>query len=118
MAHPYFDEAIEAAVDCAKECEMCAVDCLQSPEVSQLRDCILLCLDSANLCHSAISLLSRDSRFSREFLAFSWQVFDECGKVCKQHKDIPACSTCQQSCEHLSSLCSRLQKGFGPGVQS
>lgn len=115
MTQPYFDEAIEAATQCAKECDMCIVDCVRNNDVARLRECILSCLDCADLCRTAISLMSRTSEHSREFLEFSREAINQCRDICKKCKDVPTCVTCSQACEHLSSLSRRLEKSFVPG---
>ncbi len=115
MAEPYFDEAIQAATDCAKACSPCLVACLQHPEVARLRETILLNLDCIDVCRAVFALLSRTSEHSRELLSYSYELFRQCAEECGKHKDVPEAVRCSQSCHHLSTLARRFEKDFVPG---
>ena len=55
---------IEECLDCAASCTACADACLGESDLAELRRCIRLNLDCADLCGVTVRLLSRQS--SRE----------------------------------------------------
>ena len=57
---------IEACVQAAVACDRCANACLHAADLAQLRRCIVLSLDCAQLCKTAHSLLSHGSQFARQ----------------------------------------------------
>lgn len=63
---------IEACYDCAQTCEACADACLAVNEVAELRRCIRLNLDCADICAATGAIVSRhtepDARLCRSAL--------------------------------------------------
>lgn len=57
MHTPAFSACIQACNACALACEHCATACLDEPQVAQMRRCISLDRDCADLCRLAAMLI-------------------------------------------------------------
>lgn len=115
MPQPYFEETIHDATDCMTQCEVCVVECLQSPDVERLRECILLCLDCADVCRALLALLGRTSEHSREMISFAREIVTQCGAECRKHKEMQHCIACAEACGRFATLAERQEKSFIPG---
>ena len=63
-------DAIDAAYACAQTCTSCADACLAEDMVAQLRQCIRLNLDCADVCDAAATLGSRRTGSNEEVFEF------------------------------------------------
>ena len=101
---------IEECLSCAQVCTVCADACLAEEMVAQLRQCIRLNLDCADLCDATARLASRRTGSNTELLR---QVIEACatacrlcGEECARHADrhehcricAEACRACEQAC--------------------
>lgn len=101
---------IEACLACAQTCVSCADACLAEKKVDQLRQCIRLNLDCADVCDATARLASRRTGSNPELLR---QVIDTCavacrlcGEECARHAEqhehcricAEACRSCEQAC--------------------
>lgn len=106
---------INSCYECAQTCTACADACLAENQVSNLRRCIRLNLDCADICDTTGRALSRQTepewsllRTQLEACAEACQV---CGDECEQHADkhehcrvcMEACRRCEESCNNLLS---------------
>src|SRR5437764_3363277 len=103
MPHPFYGQIIRIASECAEECNICAVACLQEPEVEHLRDCILLDLDCADVCRTLVTLLARTSQFSRDLLQLAASISEQCAEVCEKHRAMEHCRRCAEICRNFSN---------------
>lgn len=106
---------INACYECAQSCTSCADACLSEDKVQNLRRCIRLNLDCADICDATGRVLSRQTepnwdvvRSQVEALARACRV---CGDECERHADehehcrvcMEACRRCEESCNNLLS---------------
>ena len=102
--------AIEAAIACAQTCTSCADCCLAEEMVAELRRCIRLNLDCADICATAAAVGIRQTSANSEILDV---LFDACVVVCRacaeecerhaaQHEH---CQICAEACRQFMRAC-------------
>jgi hypothetical protein len=113
--HPQLDRdrvvaAIDACLACAQSCSSCADACLGEADVAELRDCIRLNLDCADLCATTARVLSRQSELDPSLLqslvqtcvAFCKVCAAECGSHADHHDH---CRVCAEACHGCERAC-------------
>ena len=105
MHHPYYENVIRALQECSVECSICSVESLQEREVARMRECILICLDCADLCRTLIGMLGRTSQYSKELLAVCGKLCHECADICEKYKEMEHCRKCAEVCHDCGTLC-------------
>lgn len=115
---PTFDRdplarCIDACFDCAQACTTCADACLAEESVADLRRCIRLNLDCADICEATGRALSRqtegDVATLKALLEACAQSCQVCGEECEGHAEhhrhcrvcADACRSCEESCKQL-----------------
>jgi hypothetical protein len=108
-----FAGCIEACHDCSATCLICADACLSEEMIEELRACIRLDLDCADICRATAAVLSRQAQGTfRELLAACIAACRRCGDECAKHASHHAhcricaevCRACAQSCEHALGM--------------
>lgn len=106
---------IEECFACAQACTACADACLSEPSVDELRQCIRLNLDCADLCQAAGHVASRLSGSNQSVLRQALEACaaacKSCGEECERHAErhehcricADACRSCEQACRQASS---------------
>lgn len=104
---------IEACSGCADSCTSCADACLSEDQVAELRKCIRLNLDCADVCDATARLLTRQTEYdapvSKAQLEACRQACATCAEECEGHAEhhehcrlcAEACRSCEQACERL-----------------
>jgi hypothetical protein len=108
-------EAIDAAYACAQTCTSCADACLAEDDVAQLRQCIRLNLDCADVCAATATLGNRRTGGNEEVLR---KMLEACLTACRlcsaecQHHSArhEHCRICAESCRRCEAAC---QKALG-----
>ncbi|HSK39153.1 MAG TPA: four-helix bundle copper-binding protein [Arenibaculum sp.] len=102
---------IEECYACAQTCTSCADACLAEDMVQDLRQCIRLDLDCADVCAATGSLATRRTGSNEELLRSMLQTCEAacraCGAECDRHAGkhehcricAEACHRCEQACQ-------------------
>lgn len=103
-------EFIEAAYDCAQTCTSCADACLAEEMVADLRQCIRLNLDCADICATAGTMASRRTGSNIEVLQATIEACAEacrrCGEECASHAEMHEhCRICADACKRCADAC-------------
>lgn len=103
---------IEECYACAQTCTSCADACLAEPDVQDLRQCIRLNLDCADVCNTTGRLATRrtgsDEELIRRMLDVCATICRLCGEECARHAHehcricAEACQRCMQACQEAS----------------
>src|SRR4051812_45393144 len=114
---------IEACSDCAATCLICADACLGEEMVTELRRCIRLDLDCAELCRATGAIVSRAAAGGespiRLILEACADVCQRCGEECRRHAEMHAhCRICAEVCLACAAACREAQPGRGVASQS
>ena len=105
--------AIEASLECAQACTACADACLWEDRVADLRKCIGLDLDCADVCAATARVLSRQPSHSAAgtvaLLDACRAVCRSCGDECESHADMHEhCRVCAEACRRCEGACQEL----------
>jgi len=101
---------IEACFDCAQTCISCADACTAEARVAELRQCIRLDMDCADVCAMTGALASRRSgenvavlRCAIELCALACQLCaEECDTHAQHHRH---CRICADECRRCHQAC-------------
>lgn len=109
---------IEECIACAQDCTVCADACLAESEPADLRRCIALNLDCADMCRTTASVLSRsnaaDGELIRSVLLACIQACRSCGQECEQHaQHHDHCRICAESCHRCGKACEEAVTALG-----
>jgi len=102
--------AIDAAYDCAQTCTSCADACLAEQMVHDLRQCIRLNMDCADVCAATASISNRRTGSNEEVIR---RMLDTCitacrlcGEECARHASHHEhCRVCAESCRTCERAC-------------
>lgn len=101
---------IEECYDCAQTCISCADACLAEQMVAELRQCIRLNLDCADLCGVAGGIASRRTGSNEELIVATLRACaiacglcgDECARHAGEHEH---CRICADACRRCREAC-------------
>jgi Domain of Unknown Function (DUF326) len=122
-AHPQ-GRPSEALVRCIEECFACLVDCtscadadVAEEDVQELRHCVRLCLDCADVCDATGKVLTRQTssepRLTRSLLEACLQACRLCAEECEQHAaHHEHCRVCAETCRRCEEACAKLLASF------
>jgi hypothetical protein len=104
---------IEACVECAQSCTACADACLSEEQVSELRKCIRLDLDCADICDVTGRVLTRQTEYdaptSKAQLESCKEICATCAEECERHAEHHEhCRVCAEACRRCESACQEL----------
>jgi hypothetical protein len=110
---PGIGDAIAAALECAQACVSCADACLAEPKVADLRRCIRLNQDCADICALTVRVLSRsfepDAATSRAQLEACILSCGACARECERHaQHHEHCKVCAEACRRCEDRCRAL----------
>ena len=101
--------------ECAQTCLLCADACLAEDMVADLRRCIRLNLDCADLCRTTAAVLGRqvspDPGVLRAVLEACRAACEACGDECGSHADMHEhCRVCAEACQRCEQACAEALK--------
>lgn len=105
--------AIFATGECAQTCTVCADACLSEDMIAELRRCVRLNLDCADVCTATARLLSRqtepDVSLLRCQLESCIKACMVCSNECAQHAKMHEhCKVCSEVCQRCEEACKGL----------
>lgn len=108
---------IEACLACAQSCTACADACLAEETVADLRSCIRLNLDCADVCAATGHVLSRlegDLSLISTLLETSRVACAACAVECEKHAGHHEhCNVCAEQCRRCEKACADLLAALG-----
>ncbi|HEX2117373.1 MAG TPA: four-helix bundle copper-binding protein [Alphaproteobacteria bacterium] len=101
---------IEECYDCAQACTSCADACIGEDMVKELRQCIRLNLDCADICAITGSISTRRTGSNEEVIRRMLQACETacrlCGEECARHaQQHEHCRVCAESCRRCEQAC-------------
>lgn len=111
-------QALTALAECAQTCTICADACLAEDMVAELRTCIRLNLDCADVCETTARLLARqvgtDTAVVRAQLQACVAACQACAQECDRHAQMHEhCRICAESCRRCERACTALLGALG-----
>jgi len=109
---------IDACLSCAQSCTSCADACLSEEHVGELRRCIRLNADCADVCALTAAVLSRqtspDPMLVRAVVQTCATACAACGAECEQHAQMHEhCAVCARACHECEQACRALLATLG-----
>jgi hypothetical protein len=106
-------DALDALKDCALVCVADAYADLVEPNVTDMVECIRLCLDCVDICTANVGVLSRPTdlevNVTKPLLEACVAVCKACGDECEQHAQRhDHCRICAEECRRCENACRRL----------
>lgn len=110
---------IDECISCAQTCVACADACLAEDMVADLRQCIRLALDCADVCAMAGKLGVRRTGSNeiviRQAMELCAVACMECGEECARHGDQHEhCRICAEECHRCEALCREAAASITP----
>ena len=111
-------ECIERCFSCAQTCTACADACLSEDMIDQLRRCVRLDLDCADICSTTGAVASRRTETNEQVLL---QLLDACASICQACADEcekhashhQHCKICGVECRRCEESCRRAMQDVG-----
>ncbi|MFN7141552.1 MAG: four-helix bundle copper-binding protein [Limisphaerales bacterium] len=100
-------ECIDVCVQAQLEAEQCAAISLAGEEVTDLRRCIQLCRDTANVCALAVHFLAHNSDFAQKVCELCVEICVACRDECAKH-EFEHCQRCADLCHRAAEKCEKL----------
>lgn len=109
---------IDACLECSQTCTSCADACLSEEMVADLRTCIGLNLDCADVCEATGRVLTRQAAWNVDVVRSTLQACaaacKACGDECSQHASMHEhCKVCADSCRRCEQACNDLLAALG-----
>lgn len=106
-------QCIEECFSCAATCTSCADACLSEESVSELRKCIRLNLDCADVCDVTGRVLMRQTEYdaptSKAQLQSCREACRTCAEECERHAEMHEhCRICAEACRRCEKACEEL----------
>lgn len=104
---------IEECFSCAQTCTSCADACLSEDQAAELRKCIRLNLDCADICDATGRVLTRqtgyDAPSSKAQLQSCRKICTTCAEECERHTEMHEhCRICAEACRRCAEVCDEL----------
>lgn len=108
---------VKAAAECSVVCTTCADACLEEPNVQELRKCIRMNLDCAEICALTATLISRPGEQDRAVLRAQLEACAKacraCAEECGHHGDaMEHCRICAETCLECAEACDTMLKSL------
>jgi uncharacterized membrane protein len=111
------DEAfalVQAAAECLYTCTTCADACLEEDNPAELRKCIRLNLDCAEICSVTGRLIARPGPQDQSLLNAQLEACATacraCAEECERHADhMEHCRVCAEACRSCADACDRMK---------
>jgi len=103
-------DCIDACGACAGACTSCADACLSEEMVAELRKCIRLNLDCAEICTATGRVLIRQTEYdaptSKAQVEACAEACRTCAEECERHADMhDHCRVCAEACRRCEEAC-------------
>jgi hypothetical protein len=104
---------IQACFECEQTCTSCADACLAESMVAELRHCIRVNLDCADVCATTGRVLARQTAPAYDLLlsqlAACAAACQSCADECQRHAAMHAhCRVCADACRRCAAACNQL----------
>ena len=109
---------IAECYDCARSCTICADANLAEKDVAEMRRCMRLCLDSADVCIDTGRMVSRQTEYepepARALVESCQQSCATCAEECEHHaQHHEHCRLCAETCGRCEAACAALLDAIG-----
>lgn len=102
---------IDECLACLQSCTACADGSLAEDDVADMRRCIRLCRDCADVCDATARVVSRQTDYVavtvRAQVSSCWELCAICAAECERHAEHHEhCRLCAEQCRRCEEACS------------
>ncbi|HEY0029879.1 MAG TPA: four-helix bundle copper-binding protein [Bacteroidia bacterium] len=90
---------------CAAQCNHCYDACQMEKDKEELKRCMVLDLDCADICRLTAQVLERNSETADLFLKFCAEICEKCAEECDKHSQLEHCKKCAEACHRCAEMC-------------
>ncbi len=105
MSQEKFQSCIDACRACAIACDRCATACLHEDNLKMMVKCIHLDRECAEICSSAVRVMSMGGKFSPEICQICEDICEACASECEKHAEMEHCKECAEACRTCAEEC-------------
>lgn len=98
---------LELLSDCAYACNNCSTACLSEKNIQEMRECIRLDMDCAQICAVTAAFISRKSDNAKYLIKMCAEICRKCATECEKHPDMGHCRVCADACEACANECNK-----------
>ncbi len=98
---------IDACLECARACEMCAHMCLEEEDVQRMKRCILLDHECSAICFSAAKVMAMSGESAKKFCLVCAEICRLCAEECSVHQSLH-CQQCAEACMRCAAECRKV----------
>jgi len=98
-------EIIDQLYFCAAQCTRCYDACNIEKNKENLKKCLMLDQDCADICRLTGQLYERNSESVDAFLNLCGKICERCAAECEKHADLEHCKKCADVCRKCAKMC-------------
>jgi hypothetical protein len=110
LQNPKYQTCIDACCTCCEACESCCTACLSNPKVGTMTRCIMMARDCADICCTALCLMSRGSEYAKQCCNVCAEVCDACADECEKFSHVEECKQCADACRKCAQECRNMTR--------
>jgi hypothetical protein len=103
-------KCVRECLDCFAACEQTIAGCLRKGGRHAAFEHIRALLDCAESCHTAVSMMMRQSVFQDRQCDLCADLCDSCADSCERLADDRAMRVCADICRRCASICRRMSR--------
>lgn len=88
-------------------CNSCITACLKGENGQSMTNCILTCLDCAQICQLSASFMARGSKNAVDLCKLCADICEACAIECEMC-NMECCSECAQVCRNCAEACKKM----------
>lgn len=108
MLNPKYQQCMDECYECAIVCENCSSTLVREGSMKEMVRCIELTRVCAEVCRTAITIMSQSSQFAEQFCILCAEICQECSDECGKYKYRDHCQQCSDICYECAQTCREL----------
>jgi hypothetical protein len=108
MIDQKYQQCMDQCYECAIVCENCGSEMIRESGMKDMIRCIELTRVCAEVCRTAITIMSQSSQFAEQFCILCAEICQECSDECGKYKYKDHCQQCSEVCYECAQSCREL----------
>ncbi|WP_082034303.1 four-helix bundle copper-binding protein [Cohnella kolymensis] len=107
MSHEQFQSCIDECIRSMKACNYCYDSCLSEEHSMNMKVCIRLTRECAQICAFTAEALSLNASYALDLCEICAEVCESCATECVRHRN-EHCQRCAEACFSCAQACKAL----------